>query len=133
MAKHLKNVPRKLFSMELFRHCGIAGDRVPECKSVGCVIGHCVVLDKWEDVYKDSGGEIDYLQWSEKFTGLPSSSSEWDWCFSGRWSSVDNTVDGAIARIIWLLENGLPENWHKQMCGKQPLCYTDIKVEDHHG
>jgi len=132
MAKHLKNVPRKLFSMEMFRYCDNSGDMIPECNSVGCIIGHCVILDEWEEVPKVFG-VIDFLQWSEKFTGILSLSPEWHWCFSGKWSTVDNTVDGAIARIIWLLENGLPENWHKQMCGKQPLCYTDIKVEDHHG
>jgi len=53
---------------------------------------------------------------------------EWDWCFSGDWSDVDNTNQGAAKRIVYLIEHGLPANYKNQMYGRAPLCYVNTKV-----
>ena len=64
-----------------------------------------------------------WLLYSERIFGIEFGTDKWDWCFSGLWHKTDNTPEGAADRIEWVLENGLPDNWLEQMCGKDPLCY----------
>lgn len=33
----------------------------------------------------------------------------WSWCFDSAWANIDNTVEGAAKRILYMLENGIPE------------------------
>lgn len=122
MADFLKTVPQEKFNMEYFRkENSDLGSK--DCKSVGCAIGWCTVLDDEENIPRDVDGDIIFDKWSEKFTGLDPELEEWDWCFSLIWSEVDNTPIGASKRIQWLLDHGLPENWEDQKEGEAPLCY----------
>ena len=42
----------------------------------------------------------------------------WDWCFSGEWRYRDNTPQGAAARILYLVEHGVPPaDWDKSGVG----------------
>jgi hypothetical protein len=122
MADYIRTVPREKFDMLEFR--GGEGKKA-ECDSVGCVIGHCTVLDA-ENIkarFTDVDGEIRFAIWSEEFTGLSLHRSGWDWCFSADWIYIDNTPEGAALRIEWLIENGLPEDADEQMIGAAKLCY----------
>lgn len=125
MADYIATIPQEKFDMTWFREDEYKYTH--ECNSVGCVIGHCTVLDDWDNIPKEKNGEIDFVEWAEEFTGLDAISSfgftEWLWCFSGSWAGIDNTPIGASKRIMWLIEHGLPEDGFEQMVGKNKLCY----------
>ena len=117
MPPHIRTIPKEMFDMRSYRRGQI---KTPECDSVGCVLGHCTVLDP-EPLPMEADGAIIFFRWSIKFTGLQY--GEWDWCFSAYWSETDNTTEGAALRIEWVLEKGLPKDWYQQMFGESPLCY----------
>jgi len=124
MADHLKtNVKQGNFDMGEYR--GDDDFSNPECGSVGCTVGNCTVLDAENVInnFTDTDGEIKFGDWSEDFTGLLGGGDEWEWCFSSKWTFIDNTPTGAALRIEWLLNHGLPENWKNQMRGREKLCY----------
>lgn len=123
MAEYIATVSQGRFDMEKFRDD--FNYESYECKFAGCVIGHCTILDKYEDIPKFEDGAINFVLWSERFTGISPFSSAWDWCFSWEWATSDNTSIGASKRIKWLVENGLPKNLMEQMSGKAKLCYND--------
>ena len=116
MAAHLLTIPPEMFDMYHYRRgCKTT---TAECGSVGCVLGHCTILDpKPERIPIYGYGYIDFVTWSEEFTGLAFKSPAWLFCFSGDWSKVDNTPQGASNRILTLLDKGLPANWEDQMYG----------------
>jgi hypothetical protein len=118
MVEHIRTIPQEMFDMSDYRN-GQA--KTPECDSVGCVLGHCTVLDPSPLPRKGFGSSIDFHAWSDGFTGLIG--NEWGWCFSGGWIGTDNTPEGAALRIEWLLKNGLPKDWCEQLLGYSPLCY----------
>lgn len=100
MADHIKTVPQDVFDMKHYRDGGNydTEDFTHKCESVGCVIGHCVILDNWENVPKTSIGIL-YMPWVETFTGLDSDSDEWEYAFSESWVKYDNTPKGAAERL----------------------------------
>jgi hypothetical protein len=120
MADYIRTVPKEKFHMGEYRK---GSWKKHQCGSVGCVIGHCTILDKIENISLTIGLGIDFTAWSEKFTGLIAWSSEWDWCFHAVWKHTDNTPTGAADRIEWLLNHGLPEDWYEQIIGENPLIY----------
>jgi hypothetical protein len=120
MADYIRTVPQESFHMSVYR----LGSKVyHKCNSVGCVIGHCTVLDDFDNIPTLWDDEINFPEWSENYTGLASGESEWIWCFASLWNQTDNTPTGAADRIEWLLKNGLPEDWYEQLTGKNPLIY----------
>ena len=52
------------------------------------------------------------------------------WIGSQHWGKVDNTAKGAGQRILYALENGVPEQSYimKMMSGDIPLCYSSVIV-----
>ena len=119
MADYIETVAQRNFNMRIFR----TGQRTAhECGSVGCVIGHCTVLDK-NPLPMDYIGDIHFSAWSLDFTGLDPSSYEWEYLFSGDWTAADKTPIGAANRIRHFLEKGLPKNWKEQILGFEPLSY----------
>lgn len=60
-------------------------------------------FDPWEDAHWDT----------------------WEWTFGAGWHAPQRTPRGAAARIRYLLEHGLPEDWREQMSGERPLCYAE--------
>lgn len=119
MADYIATVPQSDFTMVRYR---LSGDRVShKCGSVGCVVGHCTVLDNAKNIPVNEMREIDFGLWSERFTGL--TGDQWDWCFSDEWTYADNTPEGASKRINYLLEHGLPENSYHIMIGEDDLPY----------
>jgi len=122
MADYIKTVPQEKFAINMYR--GAYKDNGHECNTLGCVIGHCTILDKNPLPIMGFNQRIDFGLWSEGFTGIDVDEDEWKWCFDGDWDTIDNTPTGAAKRIEWLLNNGLPENWEQQMSGEKPLCYN---------
>ena len=120
MADHIEKVPQERFNPEIYR--GRSDDFTPECNSVGCTIGHCAILDKWENVPRNDFGNIQFFTWSRQFTGVMSL-SEWKYLFDPNWHKTDNTPTGAAKRIRYFVENGLPEDWEEQINGTAPLSY----------
>ncbi len=120
MADYIRTVPRKKFNMDFYRK---GSEKYHKCNSVGCVIGHCTVLDDIDNIPTFWNDEIDFSQWSKNYTGLKTGETEWNWCFDSLWACVDNTPTGAADRIEWLLNHGLPEDWEEQMKGEKPLIY----------
>ena len=118
MADYIETVPQHRFDMKSYRYWD---ESEPECSSVGCIIGHCTILDN-EDLPRLWSGKIDFNEWSEKFIGTKEYSA-WRYLFGGEWEHIDNTPEGAAKRIRYYVANGLPENWFEQMDGEEPLSY----------
>jgi len=121
MADYIETIPQEMFNMRLYR----TGEKVNrECGSVGCVIGHCTILDENPlPLYRS--GNVNFYEWSEHFTGSDPLSDESTYLFSGLWDGVDNTPTGAAKRIRHFLLRGLPQNWYEQMKGIEPLSYQN--------
>jgi len=124
MADYIETVLQRNFNMRIFR----TGQRTAhECGSVGCVIGHCTILDE-RPLPMNRFDNIDFDAWSFDFTGLKPNSDEWDYLFSSDWETIDNTPTGAAKRIRYFLKNGLPRNSYKQILGSAPLSYLKNKT-----
>lgn len=121
MADYIRTVPQEKFSMSVYRYG--QNQHLPKCGSVGCVIGHCTILDKANiKQWRDYEGDIEFGMWSQHFTGIKD--EMWEWCFASEWANVDNTTNGAALRIEWLINKGLPHDWDDQMNGQAALCYV---------
>ena len=121
----LLNVPEEKLDMSHFRLYGDLNSH--ECKTVGCVIGHCTILDDFEKIPKNQNGEIYFEKWSENFTGLDFYSDEWEWCFSSGWSKyyITKTKEQILLRIKFLIKNKrIPKKFDTK---KNWLFYLDSK------
>jgi len=119
MADYIETIAQDRFDMDNFR----TGEAVKhECDTVGCVIGHCTVLDE-NPLPMRYSGNINFSAWSFDFTGLGPLSGESAYLFASSWEAVDNTPTGAANRIRHFLEKGLPDDWRGQMNGSAPLSY----------
>ena len=79
MADYIKTIPQDKFAMNQFR---ADEDFLSyQCGTVGCVVGHCTILDEKPLPRRIDGISIDFTKWSEAFTGIQFYSNEWDWCF----------------------------------------------------
>jgi hypothetical protein len=89
-----------------------------ECGTIGCAVGHgpCAGIDP------EPGEE--WTCYSDRVF-VEHGSDEWDWLFDMEWADVDNTPQGAAARIRYLLEHGLPYDWQAQHGGAVSLCYGE--------
>jgi len=120
MADYIETVPQEKFNMEIYR---TYDETTHECNSIGCVIGHCTILDK-RPLPKYVYGTINFRLWSKLFTGIESD-DEWNYLFDISWHRTDNTPTGAAKRIRWFVEHGLPNDWEEQMFGEAPLPYNN--------
>jgi len=111
-----ENITQNQFNMGCFRSY---------CDTIGCALGWMprAFPDPIEPDYCPDHEY--YRRVSLRLFGLSSLCDGWEWCFSGDWSSTDNTVRGAVSRMKWLAEKGLPDNWGEQMGGHEPLCYME--------
>lgn len=50
----------------------------------------------------------------------------WTWCFSPRWTEVDNSTKGCAQRIFQLVAYGLPLDYADQIVKQAPLSYTHL-------
>ncbi len=128
MAEYIKTVPPGFVDMIRFRETNVRDilakvEQTHKCNTIGCIIGHCTILDLEENLPRHWNGDIDFTVWSKQFTGLMPSSDEWKYLFGANWSTVDNTPEGAAKRIYYFLEHGLPATWKDEMNGKTKLSY----------
>ena len=103
----LLNVPEENINMMNFR----IGDEIShECKSVGCIIGHCVILDDYKNIPFNYYGKIDFEEWSGNFTELIPYSINWLWCFGGLWP---NNKEQILLRLKYFIKNKKPpKDWY---------------------
>lgn len=117
LAAYLENlVPPPGFSMFTFttltyyedRIYRTTGDLPNKCGTVACAAGHgpaAGILDPHAD------GWCDYINRNfipdfDEGPGEP-----YTWCFCDGWTKIDNTPTGAAARIRYMLEHGIPDNF----------------------
>lgn len=76
---------------------------------------------------KSNRAKTSWVAFCYEAMGISFCGIEGDWCFSPRWELADNSPQGAGRRILWLLEHGLPDDWHEQMFAEAELCYLNYK------
>ena len=121
----LLNVPKENIEMGTYRpNCDL---KFHECKSTGCVIGHCTILDDYEDIPKLINDDIDFNLWSEKFTNIDCFSKNWEWCFGALWP---NDKDQILLRLKYLIDNGMPPyDWEDLNDSNYKYLLPEIKLE----
>lgn len=94
------------------------------CGSVGCALGVATYVIEPRMPKAGSYKEFeDWLTFSRRLFGFDDRA--WHWIFAAEWAEVDNTPEGAAARIEWYLAQGVPKNAGAQMDGDAPLCYKE--------
>ena len=81
------------------------------CGTAACALGYGPYLG-----ITPNPGEDSWFDYADEAFGTctpgrmvtDAQSMLWNWLFSNRWTSLDNTPDGAARRIFWFLKNGLP-------------------------
>ena len=111
----LTQVPEEQFDMRLFRD----GDHDQHiCGTAGCALGWspAIMAPSTHRKYLRSVEEGEsvnkvYAVISEEYFGIDTfhPSKIWDYLFSSFWSDTDNTPQGAGARILYLLDHGVPD------------------------
>lgn len=112
LAADTAKIPQEQFDMNQYMN---------SCETVGCMLGHAF-LKHGKYSLKMTCFE-NHEKFSHDYYGMIFDSPEWKWLFSGYWKDVDNTPTGSAARILYFLENGLPENWEQVLTGDDPLPY----------
>ena len=103
----LENVPEDMINIKQYRRHDDHFNH--ECKSIGCIIGHCIILDDWLKVPKLQDESIDFIEWSQNFTGFMYYDDNWLWCFSGNWY---NNREQALLRLKYFIDNkSVPNDW----------------------
>ena len=108
----LNKVPANKFDMSLYR---IGTDREHICGTAGCALGWAPAIMAPSTFlrYRSEFEDVDdlFTNISTKYFGIEGWRYEGDWAyiFSGNWCSIDNTPQGAAARIRFFLDNGVPE------------------------
>lgn len=142
MIAHMKTVPQEMLRMEDYRTGG-ADHKTNACDTPACVIGHCAVLSGNKvDRYDD--GAIDFTGWSLRFLNFDNHCSDnqeaiWAWMFASHWQEVDNSVEGAILRMQYILDHeAVPDNFNWEEfnpidCDKYWHPYMDLINSDSNG
>jgi hypothetical protein len=92
-----------------------SGPLSTNCGTVGCAIGHGPYAGI-EKIQGETWGEYSDRVFVE-------STEDFLYMFGYSWRYVDNSPTGAAKRILFFLQNGLPDDWEEQMNGDAPLSY----------
>ena len=128
-----KNVPPSKFGMHYFFKAqnetfvypqSIITEYYTQCGTVACMVGHGPLAGfkakEWET----------WNRYSSRVFGCATDMQglTFHFLFGGAWTSIDDTPEGAVARIRWALENGIPSinAVTKMLAGQAPLCYVDM-------
>lgn len=104
--------------------------RENECGSVACAVGHygMMICSQPQElgVLMQNGVVISWPDLSRDHIGIDmygEQSIVWDWLFSDKWQYIDNTIEGAAARIDYYLEHGVPDSFVNRLSkdGKRVL------------
>lgn len=98
LALYLLDLPSDYrgFYMGSFSMC------ISECGSIACAVGHgprALAVDPPEPWDTNLVSDDGWVAWSNLWLGQLTQ-EVWDFCFSGFWSSRDDTPQGAAARIV---------------------------------
>jgi hypothetical protein len=74
------------------------------CGSQACVVGHAAMF--FEPLVSEN-----WYEFSKRL--FVTELIEWEWCFSEDWADYDNTLLGAIKRLAYYLEHGVPEEFNR--------------------
>lgn len=113
------------FDMGEFREGGRLDPRPREdaleaanvCNTAACAIGWGPTIPGLEATRDDLSlagigkFRINWNKYSDRLFISSVQSSAWDWCFDCEWQLYDNTVTGAIKRIRYLVDKGVPPRW----------------------
>ena len=91
-----------------------------KCGAVACAVGHGPAAG-----IPPVAGE-DWTTYGHRVFDM--GGEEWYWCFSDKWTGIDNTPHGAAKRIRHLLEHGLPEDATDQQYGFAPYLFAKQAV-----
>jgi hypothetical protein len=124
--RNLRKLAKYLLGKKLkagFSMTSYGQEKSANCGTIGCAAGHGPYAgiekkprEKWGRYCK------------RVFLNPLDENSGWQWCFEAIWKYVDDTPRGAAKRILYMLENGIPENAQDQACGEAPLCYRRFRV-----
>lgn len=143
LAQHLDSLPTRYsrFDMRAFHflpgmtrgspivHMTIGPLEVPGegegCGTAGCCLGH----GPWAGIMPDEG---DYSWAVYSFTkfGVKNGGIEDAWLFGALWTEVDNTHQGAAARIRYFLDDGVPERFGTPNAEQVELYQHYVRVEE---
>lgn len=82
---------------------GVKRSFYSECGATACAVGHGPLFG-----IKVSPNDDTWFDYCERVFGVQDGDPVWDWLFDSEWVSIDNTPQGAAARILFLLEHGFP-------------------------
>ncbi|WIC41277.1 hypothetical protein MA9V1_013 [Chryseobacterium phage MA9V-1] len=114
-AEYIATIDPKKFGMAVYRSDGKA---TAECKSVGCVIGHCTILDA-ENVRDNHivdslfvSKSINWATWTLEFFGVKEYTAMWRYLFGSMWADCKwtNTPEHAVYRINKVLDGFIPKD-----------------------
>lgn len=78
------------------------------CNTSACAVGFAPAVIPVISSDFNSLGHLNYLGYSQRVF-MESHLAEWNFCFSGCWDDVDNTIQGAAFRL-WLVASNADEN-----------------------
>jgi hypothetical protein len=115
---------REPFSFTMDTHYALEG----KTASVS-IIGYSALMQTFGDVkayYTPHlvSGELvmRYRSWAFDYFNVKH--DVYDYLFSKHWARKDNTLEGAILRLEYYLEHGLPKSWYQELHTKNfPLSY----------
>lgn len=126
LAKFVSTIPQDQFDMAILRD---PKDNFSDkhCNTVGCIVGHMMSIIPDDKIfYYKSTDRINFFVTARKWLGLEDKQTVSLFLFSHKWGKIDNTVQGAVNRINYLIKyKQLPSNWQDQMEGRSPLTYNE--------
>lgn len=106
------NVKPEDFDMTVFNKFELEDKKLrinepADCKTVGCIIGHSVVLDRplLEKCTEVAEHFTNYTLWSEMYLDIQSTDPIWHYLFSERWAEIAPSKTSALERIDYVLQN----------------------------
>lgn len=98
------------------------GEKETNCGSLVCAIG----FGPYAGITKNTSET--WLQYSRRVFWDDDDVATWEWMFGGSWEEFDNTPDGAVARIRYVLaNNGAPEDFE----GEDDIDEGTLTYEDY--
>lgn len=129
---NLLELPAKAFDMKYYTNGDLeAKDPENLCGTSCCLLGHAPKffgVDE-NDFHHNSCQEFDYLYFSKRVFGVYWDLSErLDFVFSSDWSAIDNSVEGALKRLKYVLDGGkVPTNAFEFTDDDKDL-YKDVEL-----
>lgn len=132
--------PPSTVADKTINHCGTAACAVGHGPSLGRIKDKAFAIFKpiegmFEKTYTDFTGETykaqEYEGWTdycERVFGIEGGDEEFEWCFGGSWSDIDNTPKGAAKRIAYMLKHGIPGDFDGDPSESDVEIYKNTRV-----